>query len=69
MEWIKTEDRKPEFDVPVWVWCRIYGRFIATYEYIGDFEGERFGNWQDHNGNLGILPPVYWMLLPEPPKP
>lgn len=65
MEWIKTEHRKPKFDELVLVWCRIYGRFLATYEEI---DGTGWGNWRDMKGNLGILPPVYWMKLPEPPK-
>jgi hypothetical protein len=65
MDWIKTEDKKPELNEPVLVWCRIYGRFIATYEDIG--AGKNWGNWRDSNGNLGILPPIYWMPLPEPP--
>tara|TARA_R110002110_G_scaffold102599_1_gene259822 strand:- start:54 stop:263 length:210 start_codon:yes stop_codon:yes gene_type:complete len=68
MEWIKTELQKPKFDETVLVWCRIYGRFLATYEYIGDFDEEQYGNWRDFNGNLGILPPIYWMKLPEPPS-
>lgn len=34
MDWIKTEHRKPKFDELVLVWCRIYGRFLATYEEI-----------------------------------
>lgn len=67
MEWIKTEDRNPEFGVPVLVFCRIYGRFIASYEHIGDFEGQQYGNW-GHNNELGILPPTHWMPLPEPPE-
>jgi hypothetical protein len=39
MEWIKTELQKPKFDETVLVWCRIYGRFLSTYEHIGDFDG------------------------------
>ena len=68
MVWIKTELKKPKFGEPVLVWCRIYGRFLATYEYIGGFDGEQYGNWRDSNGNLGVLPPTYWMNLPEPPS-
>ena len=68
MEWIKTELKKPNFDETVLVWCSIYGIFLATYEYIGEFDGEKYGNWRDLNGNLGILPPVYWLNLPAPPS-
>ena len=32
------------------------------------FDGEKYGNWRDLNGNLGILPPVYWLNLPAPPS-
>jgi hypothetical protein len=65
MNWIKTEHAKPELNEPVLVWCRIYGTFIATYEDIG--AGKEWGNWRDSNGNLGILPPVFWMRLPDLP--
>ncbi len=68
MNWIKTEDEKPEYDKAVLVWCRVYGRFLATYVCVGNFRGESYGNWRDFNGNLGILPPIYWMPLPEPPE-
>ncbi len=64
MSWVKTEQRKPKFDEPVWVWCRIYGKYLATYEEI---DGTGWGNWRDFNGNLGILPPVYWLEIPEVP--
>ncbi len=65
MKWIKTNDRLPEFNFPVLVYCRIYGRFIATYEKLDpDFN---FGNWR-RNNELGILPPLFWMYLPEPPQ-
>lgn len=66
IDWIKTKDKKPELNTPVLVWCKLYGRFIATYEDIG--AGKNWGNWRDSNGNLGILPPIYWMPLPEPPN-
>jgi hypothetical protein len=65
--WIKTEYKTPEFDTLVLVYCKTYGRFLATYEFIGEFAGEKYGNWRDMHGNLGILPPVYWMSLPESP--
>lgn len=68
MEWIKTKTKKPQFNEVVLVYCKIYGRFLATYECIGDFEGEKYGNWKDLNGNSGILPPVYWIKIPEIPK-
>lgn len=68
MDWIKTQQQKPEFGELVLVWCRIYGMFLATHEYVGGFNGEQYGNWQDVNGNSGILQPAYWMKLPKPPS-
>ena len=67
MHWVATSEQLPEFGVTVLVYCKIYGKFLATYEYIGEFAGEKYGNWRDFNGNLGILPPVYWMEIPKPP--
>ena len=67
ISWVAVSERLPEFGETVLVYCKIYGRFLATYEFIGDFQGKKYGNWRDFNGNLGILPPVYWMPLPEPP--
>ena len=63
MSWIKTEIQKPKFGELVLVYCRIYGRFLATYERIED---TNFGNWR-YESNLGILPPVFWMNIPEIP--
>lgn len=68
MEWIKVEDKLPEFDELVLVWCKLYGNFLATYEEIGELNGIRYGNWRDFGGSLGILPPIYWCPLPEAPK-
>ena len=65
MSWIKTEQRKPKFGVTVLVYCRIWGRYMATYEQLED---TGWGNWRDFNGNLGVLPPVYWMEIPEVPS-
>lgn len=67
INWVAVSERLPEFGETVLVYCKIYGRFLATYEYIGDFQGEKYGNWRDFNGNLGMLPPVYWLQIPEPP--
>lgn len=67
-KWIPVSERMPEFNESVLVFCRVYGRFLATYEHIGDFKGEKFGNWRDFKGHLGILPPTHWMPLPTPPK-
>lgn len=66
--WIAVSERLPEFGETVLVYCKIYGKFLATYEFIGDFQGEKYGNWRDLNGNLGILPPVYWLQIPETPN-
>ncbi len=65
--WVLVSDRLPEFGETVLAHCRIYGRFLATYEFIGEFQGEKYGNWVDFNGNIGILPPVYWLQIPELP--
>ena len=62
--WISVEETKPEFGEPVFVWCRIYGRYIGTYQQI---DGTRFGNWSDGK-DLGVLPPLFWQPLPTPPK-
>ena len=67
MHWVATSEQLPEFGKTVLVYCKIYGNFLATYEYIGDYGGEKYGNWRDFNGNLGILPPVYWTEIPKPP--
>ena len=67
ISWVAVSERLPEFGETVLVYCKIYGRFLATYEFIGEFQGEKYGNWRDFNGNLGILPPVYWLRIPEPP--
>lgn len=57
----------PDFDVTVIVYCKIYGVFTAWHQYIGDFAGEKFGNWHDGK-QLGILPPTHWKSLPKPPN-
>ena len=62
--WISVAETKPEFGEPVFVWCRIYGRYIGTYQQI---DGTRFGNWSDGK-ELGVLPPLFWQPLPTPPK-
>ena len=66
--WVSTSDKLPEFGETVLVYCSLYGRYLATYEFIGDFQGEKHGNWMDFNGNLGILPPIYWMKIPDIPN-
>jgi len=67
ISWVTTSEQVPEFGVTVLVYCKIYGKFLATFEYIGEFAGDKYGNWRDFNGNIGILPPVYWMEIPKPP--
>lgn len=59
--WISEIDKKPPFGVPVYVYCRIYGHFIATYERL--IEGSPYGNWK-HGDELGVLPPTHWHFLP-----
>ncbi|MBK9800718.1 MAG: DUF551 domain-containing protein [Bacteroidetes bacterium] len=66
-KWIRVSEKMPDFDVSVLVFCRIYGVFIAQHKYIGDFQGEKYGNWYDGK-DLGVLPPLFWMPLPSPPK-
>ena len=65
--WRNTQFEKPPFSLPVLVFCRIYGRYITTYEQIiDDYEA---GNWVDHEGRKGGLPPTHWQYLPDfPPK-
>lgn len=67
MEWIKESEHKPPFGERVLVYCRIYGRCLYTYEFIGEAFGEKWGNWHDGK-NLGVLPPVYWCHIPEIPE-
>lgn len=66
-KWISIKDEKPVFGEHVLVFCSIYGRYIASYEFIGEFNGEGFGNWHDGK-RLGVLPPTHWQPLPDPPK-
>lgn len=63
--WISVKDRLPEFDVHVIVYCKIYGRYLASYRRIDtDYN---WGDWRDFNNNV-CLPPTHWMPLPQPPK-
>lgn len=60
--WVKETDKKPQFDKTVVCWCQIYGLYLGRYIHIGF----GYGNW--NNGrDTGVLPPIYWMELPEPP--
>lgn len=63
--WVKCSERLPELNKPVEVWCKLYGRFVATYEDIG--AGKEYGNWRDSTGQLGILPPTHWRELHKSP--
>lgn len=67
LSWVAVSDRLPKYGETVLVYCKVYGHFLATYEYIGHFQEQEYGNWRDFNGNLGILPPVYWLQIPELP--
>jgi len=64
-QWIPvTPDTMPEFDTWVLCYCRIYGFYIGCHQRILD---TNYGNWNDGK-DLGILPPIFWMLLPEKPN-
>ena len=64
MDWIKTEEKLPPFGRQVLVYCRIYGRYIGSYERLD--ENCEYGNWHDGE-KLGVLPPTHWMFLPPAP--
>ena len=66
--WVETSKKNPDFDIPCLVFCEIYGRFIATYECIGEFGGIKYGNWR-YGEQLGILPPTHWIYLHDIPAP
>jgi hypothetical protein len=61
-KWISVKDEPPPLDTWVLVWCRIYGTYIGCNERI-------YGNWGNWNDGktLGVLPPLFWMPLPESP--
>jgi len=62
-EWIRTQDKKPSYGVPVIAYCRIYGRFIAIYDRINDSD---YGEWI-RGEERGILPPTHWAYLAKIP--
>ena len=64
MEWISVKDRLPSRDTTVLCFCRIYGRYVGSYQGIDVTD---FGQWCNQS-DCGILPPTHWMPLPEPPK-
>ena len=53
-------------DESIFVWCRVWGRYIGYQERIADTEATQ---WCDWKGDKGLLPPVCWQPLPEPPTP
>ncbi len=63
MEWVKEINDKPDFGKLVLCYCRIYGYFLGSYNYID----LGYGNWR-RGAEFGILPPVYWAILPEEPR-
>jgi hypothetical protein len=67
MKWISVKDSLPEFNKHVLVYCRIFGTYIGSHVFIGEFAGKKYGNWNDGK-STGVLPPTHWMPLPEPPK-
>ena len=63
--WIPVDKELPPFNIQVLVYCRIYGRYIGSYNRLD--ENSTWGNWHDGK-SLGVLPPTHWMHLPEPPQ-
>ena len=77
LRWIPVEERLPEDETPVLVYCIPrdddgtpscagcdgHGGIISTawYERLGDGDGE-------HWVSDGLAPPLFWMPLPEPPE-
>lgn len=64
-KWVSVNDVHPEYDVHVIVYCRIYGRYLASWRRIDpDYN---WGEWRDFNNNV-CLHPTHWQPLPSPPK-
>jgi hypothetical protein len=61
-QWISIEKRKPDYDIPVIVYCKLWGTYSAIYKYLGG----NFGEWLDFNGK-SVVPPKCWMPFPTPP--
>ena len=64
MKWISVKKELPDFDKTVLVYCHLWGRYLATYNRLGD---TNYGEWKDFN-NESVIPPSYWSELLDPPK-
>lgn len=66
-EWISVEDRLPKYACDVICYHKITGRFIGWLELL-DPNIKDCHQWNNWEGERGIVPPTHWMPLPEPPK-